>query len=57
MLEGLVKAIRKGYYIDSSYKAKGQKLALNYTLAIAFQAVNLKQVKSKHDSYKKDWRT
>ena len=57
MLEGLVKAIQKEYYIDSSYKAKGWKLALNYILAIALQVVNLKQVKSKHDSYKKDQRT
>ena len=57
MLEGLVKAVQKGYYIDSSYKAKGQKLALNYTLAITNQAVNLKYIKSKHNSYKKDQKT
>ena len=54
MLEDLVKAIQKGYRADSSYKAEGWKLALNHTLAVANQAVNLKQVKSKHDSHKKD---
>ena len=57
MLEGLVKAVQKGYRVDSSYKAKGQKLALNCILAVANQAVNLKHVKSKHDSYKKDQKT
>ena len=36
MLEGLVKAVRKGYRVDSSYKAKGWKLALNRTLAVAY---------------------
>ena len=36
MLEGLVEAVRKGYCVDSSYKAKGWKLALDYTLAIAY---------------------
>ena len=54
MLEGLVKAVQKGYRADSSYKAKGQKLALNRILAITNQAVNLKHIKNKHDNYKKD---
>jgi len=54
MLEGLVEAVRKGYRADSSYKAEGWKLALNRTLAVTNQAVNLKHVKSKHDSHKKD---
>ena len=57
MLEGLVKAIQKGYRVDSSYKAKGQKLTLNYTLAITNQVVNLKYIKSKHNSHKKDQKT
>ena len=35
MLEGPVNAIRKGYRVDSSYKAEGWKLTLNYILAIA----------------------
>ena len=35
-LEGLVKAIWKGYCVDSSYKAKGWKLTFNRTLAIAY---------------------
>jgi len=34
MLEGLVKAIWKGYRADSSYKADGWKIALNRTLAV-----------------------
>jgi len=54
ILEGLVEAVRKGYRADSSYKAEGWKLALNRTLAVTNQAVNLKHVKSKHNSHKKD---
>jgi len=34
MLEGLVEAIKKGFYVDSSYKSNGWKIAFNYTLAI-----------------------
>jgi hypothetical protein len=34
MLEGLLKAVRKGYRADSFYKANGWKIALNRTLAI-----------------------
>ena len=56
MLEGLVKAVQKGYYVDSSYKANGQKIALNCTLAVTQQPITIKQIKSKHDNYKKDWK-
>ena len=56
MLEGLVEAVRKGYRVDSSYKANGQKIALNRTVAIAQQPVTLKQIKSKYDNHKKDWK-
>ena len=54
MLRGLIKAVEKGYCVDSSYKSNGWKIALNYTLAITQQPVTLKQLKSKHDSYKKE---
>ena len=54
MLEGLLEAVRKGYCIDSSYKANGQKIALNRTLAITQQPITIKQIKSKHNNYKKD---
>ena len=54
MLEGLLKAIWKGYCVDSSYKANGQKIALNYTLAVTQQPITIKQIKSKYDNYKKD---
>ena len=56
MLEGLLKAVRKGYRADSSYKANGWKIALNRTLAVAQQPVTLKQIKSKYNNYKKDWK-
>ena len=56
MLEGLLKAVRKGYRADSSYKADGWKIALNYTLAVAQQSVTIKQIKSKHDNQKRDWK-
>ena len=42
MLEGLIKAIKKGYYIDSSYKSNSQKITLNYTLTITQQPITLK---------------
>ena len=42
MLEGLVKAVKKGFYIDSSYKSNGQKIALNRMLTIAQQPITLK---------------
>ena len=35
MLGGLVKAIWKGYRVDSSYKADGWKIALSRTVTIA----------------------
>ena len=54
MLEGLVKAVQKGYRADSSYKANGQKIALNRTLTITQQPVTIKQIKSKHNNHKKD---
>ena len=54
MLEGLVEAVQKGYCVDSSYKANGQKITLNYTLAVTQQLVTVKQIKTKHNNYKKD---
>jgi hypothetical protein len=35
MLESLINADWKEYRVDSSYKADGWKLTLNYTLAVA----------------------
>ena len=54
MLEGLVKAVKKEYRVDSSYKSNGQKIALNYTLTISRQPITLKQIKSKYNNYKRD---
>ena len=54
MLEGLVEAVQKGYRADSSYKANGWKIALNYMLAVIQQPITVKQIKSKHDNHKKD---
>jgi len=34
MLEGLIKAVNKGYRVDSSYKANGWKIALTCTIAV-----------------------
>ena len=56
MLEGLIKAVNKGYYVDSSYKANGQKIALTYIIAIIQQPITLKQIKSKHNNHKRDWK-
>ena len=54
MLEGFVEAVKKGFRVDSSYKSDGWKIALNRILAVAQQPITLKQIKSKHDNYKKD---
>ena len=59
MLEGLIKAVQKGYRVDSSYKADSWKITLSRTVTIAQQPITLKQIKNKHDNYKKDqkvWR-
>ena len=56
MLKGLVEAVRKRYRANSSYKADGWKIALNHTLAVTQQPVTIKQIKSKHDNHKKDWK-
>jgi hypothetical protein len=34
MLEGLVKAIKKGFCADSSYKFNGWKITLNYIFTV-----------------------
>ena len=56
MLEGLVEAVKKGFYVDSSYKSNGWKIAFNYIFAVTQQLITLKQLKSKHNSYKKEWK-
>ena len=40
MLRALVKAVKKGYCADSSYKFNGWKIALNCTLAVTRDAHN-----------------
>ena len=42
MLEGLVKAVKKGFRVDSSYKSNGWKITLNRMLIIAQQPITLK---------------
>ena len=42
MLEGLIKAVKKEFRVDSSYKSNSWKIALNYTLTIAQQPVTFK---------------
>ena len=56
MLEGLIKAINKGYCADSSYKANGWKIALTYIITVAQQPITFKQIKSKHNNHKRDWK-
>jgi len=56
MLDGLVKAVNKGYRADSSYKANGWKITLTYIIAVAQQPITLRQIKSKHDNHKRDWK-
>ena len=54
MLEALISAIYKGYYIDSSYKAKGWNIALTRIEEVTTSPITIKHVKSKYDYYKKD---
>ena len=54
MLEGLIKAVKKGFRADSSYKFNGQKIAFNRTLAVTQQPITLQQIKNKHDNHKRD---
>ena len=42
MLEGLIKAIQKGYCVDSSYKANSWKITLKYMLAVTQQLITVK---------------
>jgi hypothetical protein len=56
MLEGLVEAVNKGYRADSSYEADGWRIALTRTIAVAQQPITLRQIKSKHDNHKRDWK-
>ena len=56
MLEGLVKAVNKGYCVDSSYKANGWKIALICIITITQQPITLKQIKSKYNNHKRDWK-
>jgi hypothetical protein len=54
MLEGLVKAVNKGYRADSSYKADGWKITLTRTITITQQPLTIRQIKSKYNNYKRD---
>ena len=54
MLKGLIKAIKKGFCTDSSYKSNSWKITFDYTLIVTQQPITLKQIKSKHDNHKKD---
>ena len=54
MLKGLIKAVNKGYCVDSSYKANSWKITFTYTITVAQQPITLKQIKSKHDNHKRD---
>ena len=54
ILEGLVEAVNKGYCVDSSYKANSWKIASIYIIAVAQQPITFRQIKSKHNNYKRD---
>ena len=42
MLEGLIKAVNKGYRVDSSYKANSQKITLTYIIAVTQQPLTIR---------------
>ena len=56
MLQGLIQAIRKGLRADSSYKKEGWQMALDGARSQTNYPVSLKQIKSKHDVHKRDWK-
>jgi len=56
MVNGLVEAVRKGLRADSSYKKEGWQIALDAAQAKTQYPITIQQLKSKHDSHKKDWK-
>ena len=54
ILQGLIWAVCRGLRADSSYKKKGWEIALKGVQAATQYPVTLKQIKSKHDTHKKD---
>ena len=52
-----MRAMRRGLRADSSYKKEGWEMALEAVQAVTtLYVVTIKQIKNKHDTYKKDWK-
>jgi hypothetical protein len=56
MLQGLVQAIHQGLRADSSYKKEGWQMALDGACLHTRYPITIKQIKSKHDVHKRDWK-
>ena len=54
MIKGLVEAVQKGLHADSLYKKEGWQIALDATQAKTQYLITIQQLKSKHDSQKRD---
>ena len=55
MLQAFVRAVRRGLCADSSYKKEGWEIALEAVQAVTtLYIVTIKQIKNKHNTYKKD---
>lgn len=56
MLDALIEAQSKGLQTEATYKPAGWQMALDAVQKIASYPVELRQIKSKHDTHKKDWK-
>ena len=56
LIGALVNAVERGLRADSGYKAEAWKRALEAVQSVTGQPVNIRQLKTKHDNQKRDWR-
>jgi hypothetical protein len=56
MVKGLVEAVWRGLCADSLYKKEGWQIALDAAQAKTRYPITIRQLKSKHNSHKKDWK-
>jgi len=56
MLDALIEAQSHGLQTEATYKPAGWQMALDAVQKITSYPVELRQIKSKHDTHKKDWK-
>jgi hypothetical protein len=56
MLDALIEARSNGLQTEATYRPAGWQMALDAVQKITSYPVELRQIKSKHDTHKKDWK-